>query len=92
MNNSTNTSQQEVEPAVKSNGVQLRLTEFNYVRALRGAPAARFDICDAEGETWLWMSQSDIAKNIAIFGQDPELLKARAAYRSLSRRPVRTRK
>lgn len=52
------------------------LLRFNPRRALRGAPAA-------EVETpfgLLWMSRSDIRKNLREFGDHPELWKAYEAY------------
>lgn len=54
-----------------------RFVEFNAIRAFRGARAARVEV---DG-SWLWMSESDIQKNIADFGDHPELQKALAAYR-----------
>lgn len=56
---------------------QFTFLEFNQRRAMRGAPAARVQV-DADGG-WLWMSASDIKKNVKEFGPDPELMKALAA-------------
>jgi len=56
--------------------LQFKFIEFNERRAMRGAEAARVEV---DGE-WLWMSKSDIKKNIKAFGNHPELQKALAAY------------
>lgn len=50
---------------------------FNPRRFSRGAEACRVEV---DGE-WLWMSRHDIAMNIETFGEHPELLKARDAYK-----------
>lgn len=57
-----------------------RFIEFNPRRAMRGAEAAQVEI-DEDGE-WVWMSKSDIAKNMMRFGAHPELQKAHDAYRT----------
>ena len=47
---------------------QITFSEFNLVRNARGKDAARFDIIDDVGESyWLWMSKTDIKRNIKIF-------------------------
>lgn len=61
--------------------IDFRFVEFNRMRALRGARAARVAVIDDGEEDWLWMSLSDINKNIKAHGDHPELLKAREAYR-----------
>tara|TARA_B100000700_G_scaffold329857_1_gene453269 strand:+ start:1818 stop:2009 length:192 start_codon:yes stop_codon:yes gene_type:complete len=48
--------------------MRMTFSEFNLVRNARGADAARFDIVDDEGESyWLWMSKTDIKRNIKAF-------------------------
>ena len=43
-------------------------SDFNHMREIRGADAARFDIFDEDGDSyWLWMSKADIRKNIMQF-------------------------
>ena len=61
--------------------MEFRFIEFNDRRYARGAEAAR-DAVIPEGdcEDWLWMSKSDIAKNMMTFGRHPELVKAHEAY------------
>lgn len=62
--------------------VSFRFVEFNERRAMRGKEAARVEVLeDGELNCWLWMSRSDIRKNIAEFGPDPELQRAALAYR-----------
>lgn len=57
------------------------LIEFNGRRLARGADAARVN-CELDGwQTWLWMSRKDVEANIREFGEHPELLRAREAYR-----------
>ncbi|EGI72879.1 hypothetical protein PH505_bb00270 [Pseudoalteromonas distincta] len=46
----------------------IKFSEFNLVRKARGKEAARFDIVDDEGESyWVWMSKTDIKRNIKAF-------------------------
>ena len=53
---------------IKAIKMQITFSEFNLVRNARGADAARFDIVDDEGESyWLWMSKTDIKRNIKAF-------------------------
>ena len=59
-----------------------RLIEFNPRRHARKAEAARVAVPDALGGGWLWMSARDIRRNIAEFGDDPELCRALAAYKT----------
>jgi hypothetical protein len=54
--------------------------EFNPRRAQRGADAARVGVFENGEENWLWMSKSDISKNMMQFGRDAELVKAYEAY------------
>jgi hypothetical protein len=56
---------------------EFKFIEFNPFRFNRGAEAARVE-CDG---SWIWMSRKDIQKNIEIFGEHPELLKALEAYK-----------
>lgn len=61
--------------------MEFKFEEFNECRAMRGARAARVIVTDDGGEEdWLWMSRTDIQKNIQKFGHHPELLKAKLAY------------
>jgi hypothetical protein len=60
--------------------IDFRFIEFNPVRAFRGAPAARVAVVTTSGENWLWMNQRHIAENIKLYGETPELAKAKAAY------------
>lgn len=55
-----------------------KLIQFNPRRFERGAEAARVEV---NGE-WFWMSRNDIEANIKAFGEHPELLKARQAYKT----------
>ncbi|GAB4059133.1 hypothetical protein [Uliginosibacterium sediminicola] len=69
-------------PAESDSRVEFRFIEFNDVRALRGKEAARVGVSEEGGaERWLWMSISDIERNMSEFGRHPELIKARAAYK-----------
>ena len=56
---------------------------FNSRRAMRGAEAASLvvhDPADPEGDCMLWMSKSDVGRNIMAFGRDPALVQAWEAY------------
>jgi len=57
-----------------------KFIEYNHRRAMRGAAAARVEV-DTDGE-WLWMTPSDIWKNMKSFGAHPELQKALDAYKA----------
>lgn len=57
-----------------------RFIEYNPRRAERGADAVRVAVLQDGEEDWLWMSKSDIAKNMMVFGRHPELVKAHEAY------------
>lgn len=60
---------------------EFRFIEYNPRRAMRGAIPCRVAyIVDGE-EEWLWMTKQDIAKNMMIFGRNPELVKAYEAYK-----------
>lgn len=61
-------------------GIEFRFIEFNKRRAMRGAEAARVACIENGDEDWLWMSKRDISKNMMIFGNHPELVKAYKAY------------
>jgi hypothetical protein len=37
-------------------------------------------VVTTSGENWLWMNQRHIAENIKLYGETPELAKAKAAY------------
>ncbi len=56
--------------------------EFNSVRSMRDAPAARFLVINEDGDEYLlWMSASDIKANIKDFPEcKEELLKGLACY------------
>lgn len=60
--------------------MDFRFVEFNDRRYARGAEAARVAVRSVAGEELLWMSKSDIKKNIKAFGPSAELLKAYEAY------------
>ena len=61
--------------------LDFKFIEFNQRRALRGADAAaRVEVIDGTETDWLWMSRSDLRKNIKLHGAHPELVKALAAY------------
>lgn len=54
---------------------------FNHHRYCRGADAARVLVTQDDGETnLLWMSETDISKNVALFGPHFALLKAAGQY------------
>ncbi len=61
--------------------IDFRFEEFNPCRAMRGADAARVVVIENGEEYWLWMSKTDIAKNMMSFGRHPELVKAHNEYR-----------
>lgn len=65
------------------------LIEFNTRRLARGAEAARVDYEVDGGSGWMWMSASDVEKNIREFGKLPGLLRAREAYK-LGHMPANT--
>lgn len=58
---------------------EFKFIEFNPRRKLRGVEAARVQV-HPDGE-WVWMSKSDIKKNMALFGNHPELIKALEQYK-----------
>lgn len=60
--------------------IEFKFIEYNPCRAMRGAEAARVAVIEDGDEEWLWMSKSDIAKNMMRHGQHPELVKAHEAY------------
>lgn len=60
--------------------IDFRFIEFNKRRAARGAESARVAVIEDGEEDWLWMSKTDLAKNMIIFGRHPELVKAYDAY------------
>ena len=63
--------------------ITFEFVEFNPRRAARGADAARVAVKYDDGtDDLLWMSKSDIAKNIMTFGQSDELTKAHNAYKA----------
>ena len=53
-----------------------KMIEFNVRRWSRGADAAKYEV---DGE-WCWMSLSDIKKNIAMFGEHPQLVQGKILY------------
>lgn len=60
---------------------QFKLVEFNKVRQMRGAEAARIEIIYGEGDhDWLWMSAGDLHGNIHQFGEHEALTEALKAY------------
>lgn len=58
-------------------GCQFKLIEFNQVRYMRNADAARVD---CGGGQWLWMNVEDLNGNIEEFGAHPDLVKALSFY------------
>lgn len=63
---------------------KFRLIEFNARRRARGVEAARVEVAyseKVEDLDWMWMSLSDLRKNILIFGPHAELERAIKAYR-----------
>lgn len=60
--------------------LDFKFIEFNPRRAMRGADAARVEVTDAGEPQWLWMNKRDLSENIKLFGEHPELLKAKLAY------------
>lgn len=57
------------------------LHRYNPRRAARGVEAAEVRLVDGGEEFFLWMSQTDIRKNIEEFGPQQGLLDAAEAYR-----------
>ena len=71
-------SQPEVQPPKTT---LYTLIEFNQTRHFRGKEAAKIRIIEPNGDDyWLWMSVSDIKKNIKQFGDQDAFTKALAAY------------
>jgi hypothetical protein len=62
----------------------IKFSYFNHRRRLRGADAASFDVTVEDGTIhWLWMSETDIKKNILQFPEfRAELEKGLKCYRS----------
>lgn len=58
--------------------VKCSFVRFSKARAFRSVGAAEVEI---DGDL-LWMTKSDIAKNIKLFGELPGLLQAREAYKT----------
>lgn len=85
MSNTTEIEPESVDAVSASNAVlgagpEFRFVEYNPRRAMRGADAVRVAVIENGEECWLWMSRTDIRKNIMIFGRHPELVKALEAY------------
>jgi hypothetical protein len=58
-----------------------RFVEFNPRRASRGAEAARVEVTYDEGDVdFLWMSPTDIRRNMHQFGNQEGLKQALKAY------------
>lgn len=55
---------------------EFKFVEFNPRRKARGAEACRVEVTDEHGTYWLWMSKSDIGRNMMEHGADDELQKA----------------
>lgn len=68
--------------------MEFKLIEFNPRRAARGAEGARVQYTSGNQSDTLWMSVSDIKKNIKEFGKHPELLKALEHYASRQPYPL----
>lgn len=62
-----------------STEIKFRFVEFNPLRSMRGEDAARVEVMPIG---YLWMSKSDIEKNIKFYGPHPELKKALDAYKA----------
>ena len=61
--------------------MEFKFVEFNARRAMRGAEAVRVLATYEDGtDDLLWMSKSDIGRNIIAFGRDPALVQAWDAY------------
>lgn len=62
--------------------VSFKLERWNPRRVARGAEGAQIAVLvDGEPAETLWMSKSDIVKNIKNFGEHPALVEALALYR-----------
>lgn len=60
---------------------QFRFVEFNKVRQMRGAEAARVEVIYGEGDhDLLWMSAGDLHAYIRQFGKHEALTEALNAY------------
>ena len=63
--------------------MEFKFVEFNARRAMRGAEAVRVLATYEDGtEDLLWMSKSDIGRNMMAYGRHPELVKAHEAYKA----------
>lgn len=60
--------------------LEVTFLEFKPTRAFRGAPAASFAVENQGIAHRLWMDSEDIAANLQILGQHPELVKGLNAY------------
>lgn len=60
--------------------VTFKFLEFNARRHARKVEAARVEVTYAGQDQVLWMSKSDLQKNLQIYNDDPELLKALGSY------------
>lgn len=60
---------------------QFRFVEFNKVRQMRGAEAARVEVIYGEGDhDLIWMSAGDLHANIRQFGKHEALTEALSCY------------
>lgn len=62
--------------------ITFELVRFNPRRLRRGAEAAEIKVCDNNDECLLWMSASDIRKNIKLFGEQAAFTKALQHYKT----------
>ncbi|WP_149983308.1 hypothetical protein [Pseudoalteromonas rhizosphaerae] len=61
--------------------MNITFNAFNKRRAMRGGDAAEFLIKDESGEYYLWMTKTDIKRNLKLFPEcAEELNKGLAAY------------
>jgi hypothetical protein len=63
--------------------MKFKFDKFNPRRAMRGVEAASVvvdDPADQDGPCMLWMSKSDIGRNMIVFGRDQALVEAWDAY------------
>ena len=68
--------------------MDFQFINFNPRRAMRGAEAANVLVINDDGEDdMLWMSRSDIGRNMIAFGRHPELVKAHEAYAAHAKTP-----
>ena len=60
--------------------IDFKFSRYNPRRAARGVEAVEVIVIENGEEHYLWMSKSDLSKNIMIFGKHPEPEKALSYY------------